>query len=171
MEVALAKGFMSSIFSSSQNGSILYGLAHQAQAYILYDPCFLRYDVVNFLGYWTISGAEYFLFSKKEAQTSSIFVPAVKLMVGKLKTMVVAGSETNLFAKALASNITGLDGVSIYGMAQCTGDMKKSTCIECLTYIEDLLPSKCGDKSGCRFFYNSCFVRYEIYDFFTSKSR
>ncbi|KAH0457891.1 hypothetical protein IEQ34_013206 [Dendrobium chrysotoxum] len=196
IKVTPAKGFTSSSFSSSGDDNTLYALAQcrgdanadlcskcvkdaakallancseQAQAYIWYDLCFLRYDTVNFLGNWMIDGAEIYQTNTVEAQNSSAFIPTVKEMVDNLKSRATMPGA-NLFAKMVVSNISSLEGVNIYGMTQCTRDMNKFTCIECLDHVEGLLSSDCRSASGCKILYNSCYMRYETYDFFSTLS-
>ncbi|KAH0457428.1 hypothetical protein IEQ34_012743 [Dendrobium chrysotoxum] len=196
MEVTPATGFASSSFSSSGD-STLYALAqcrgdantdlcrkcikdsgkvlhancsNQAQAYIWYDLCFVRYDIVNFLGNWMVDGAETSMFNSVDTHNLSAFIPAVIKVIENLKTMVRTSGD-DLFVKMVASNITNLEGVSIYGMAECTRDMNESTCMECLDHVEGLLHKECRNRSGCKILHNSCFLRYETYDFFSIESR
>ncbi|PKU74844.1 Cysteine-rich repeat secretory protein 55 [Dendrobium catenatum] len=153
------------------SGKVLFtNCSNQAQAYIWYDLCFVRYDIVNFLGNWTVDGAETSMFNSVDTHNLPAFIPAVIKVIENLKSMVVTSGD-NLFAKMVASNITNLKGISIYGMAECTRDMNESTCMECLDHVKGLLHRECKNKSGCRILHNSCFLRYETYDFFNIVSR
>ncbi|PKU74843.1 cysteine-rich repeat secretory protein 55-like [Dendrobium catenatum] len=196
MKATPIKGFTSSSFSSSGDDNTLYALAQcrgdantdlcskcvkdaaktlqancskQAQAYIWYDLCFLRYDTINFFGNWKIGGAKTAQTDTIDAKNTSVFVPTVKIMVDNLKSRVTMPGA-NLFAKMMVSKIFNLKGVSVYAMTECTRDMNKFTCIECLDQAEGLLPSICRSSSGCKILYNSCFIRYETYDFFSTLS-
>ncbi|KAL4196868.1 hypothetical protein AMTRI_Chr04g185280 [Amborella trichopoda] len=58
--------------------------------------------------------------------------------------------------------------VTIYGLVQCTQDLPKLQCAQCLsTAISNFGGGGyCDGKKGCRVLYSSCFVRFEIYPFF-----
>lgn len=56
--------------------------------------------------------------------------------------------------------------ITLYALVQCTRDLSPLSCAQCLAIAESNFPTYCGNKKGCRIFYSSCFVRYELRPFF-----
>ncbi|KAG6573212.1 Cysteine-rich receptor-like protein kinase 25, partial [Cucurbita argyrosperma subsp. sororia] len=56
--------------------------------------------------------------------------------------------------------------VTLYALAQCTGDLSTQSCRECLANVIETIPICCTNKLGGRALFPSCYVRYEVYQFF-----
>ncbi|RZC47241.1 hypothetical protein C5167_040183 [Papaver somniferum] len=52
---------------------------------------------------------------------------------------------------------------TLYTVVQCTRDLSKLACSQCLATAVENFAGFCKDKKGCRAIYSSCFVRYELY--------
>ncbi|KAF8719400.1 hypothetical protein HU200_024111 [Digitaria exilis] len=61
-------------------------------------------------------------------------------------------------------NLTAYE--KIYGMAQCTRDLRREDCSFCLANAVRMLPRYCPGRKGGRFFYWSCSVRFEMGPFY-----
>ncbi|KAI3924678.1 hypothetical protein MKW92_009573 [Papaver armeniacum] len=55
---------------------------------------------------------------------------------------------------------------TLYSLVQCTRDLSKFACSQCLATAVGNYAGFCKDKKGCRAIYSSCFVRYELYPIF-----
>ncbi|KAJ6367561.1 hypothetical protein OIU78_000180 [Salix suchowensis] len=72
-------------------------------------------------------------------------------------------------AKKFAVNQTYIDGFqNIYSLAQCTPDLSSFDCNTCLRAVIAGLPSCCSSKIGGRVFAPSCYIRYEITEFYNA---
>lgn len=65
----------------------------------------------------------------------------------------------NLFATQMA-NFT--EDLTLYTLAQCTGDLSNTDCEGCLRQATNSIPSCCSNKRGGRVLLPSCYVRYEV---------
>nr|GMD91794.1 putative receptor-like protein kinase At4g00960 [Ipomoea batatas] len=58
----------------------------------------------------------------------------------------------------------------VYSLGQCTPDLSESDCQTCLKNAVQLLHTCCDSALGARVLSPSCYVRYEIYPFYTNKN-
>nr|GLL45709.1 cysteine-rich receptor-like protein kinase 25 [Ipomoea trifida] len=58
----------------------------------------------------------------------------------------------------------------VYSLGQCTPDLSESDCQTCLKNSVQLLHTCCDSALGARVLSPSCYVRYEIYPFYTNKT-
>ncbi|KAL0911693.1 hypothetical protein M5K25_019850 [Dendrobium thyrsiflorum] len=128
-----------------------------AETRIWYELCFVRYDSNNFLGQPDMSYTHGW-FSTRVATDPADFDQAVNELMGAVKVM--AATSDDKFGRRernlLKSNMT------IYGMAQCTRDLKESTCNQCLNKISETILGSCKYHLGCYVISTSCVMRYEI---------
>ncbi|KAB5560478.1 hypothetical protein DKX38_005435 [Salix brachista] len=72
-------------------------------------------------------------------------------------------------AKKFAVNQTYCNGFqNIYSLAQCTPDLSSSDCKKCLSTVISQLPICCSSKIGARVFAPSCYIQYEITEFYNA---
>ncbi|XP_004290149.1 PREDICTED: cysteine-rich repeat secretory protein 55-like isoform 2 [Fragaria vesca subsp. vesca] len=55
---------------------------------------------------------------------------------------------------------------TLYAFGQCTRDLAKQDCTQCLAIAVGNYETICGNRRGCRVLYGSCYVRYELYPIF-----
>ncbi|KAG5586488.1 hypothetical protein H5410_046922 [Solanum commersonii] len=133
----------------------------QTDARIWYDYCFLRYQAKNFLGqvetvpgifYWNIDFvSDPGFFNKKLAQ---------------LKNQLIADAIVPM-NKGLGKGKSKISPfLTLYALMQCTRDLPKIDCAQCLAVAVGNFPTTCLNRKGCRVLYSSCYVRYELYPFF-----
>jgi len=72
-------------------------------------------------------------------------------------------------AKKFAVNKTSFDAFqNIYSLAQCTPDLCSSDCNRCLSAAIAGLPICCSSKIGGRVLFPSCYIHYEITEFYNA---
>ncbi|KAG2306548.1 hypothetical protein Bca52824_026296 [Brassica carinata] len=60
---------------------------------------------------------------------------------------------------------TRFKGDTIYGMVQCTKDISRNACEECLAFSRLRFEDCMNDRRGARFVGGSCTFRFEFYPF------
>ncbi|XP_042497407.1 cysteine-rich receptor-like protein kinase 10 isoform X2 [Macadamia integrifolia] len=90
---------------------------------------------------------------------------AVKKMLTKLSDQV---SNSSFLYAVAENNYTASE--NLYGLVQCTMDLSKIDCHRCLQIEIEELPHCCYNPRGARLMSRNCYLRYELYDFYTGKS-
>ncbi|XP_021851177.2 cysteine-rich receptor-like protein kinase 44 isoform X2 [Spinacia oleracea] len=89
------------------------------------------------------------------------------LMVSLQNRAALGNSELKFATGAV--NLTGGGGQRLYGLVQCTPDLSRLSCVQCIQGSLSLLPTCCIQPtytaSGVSIVIPSCFVRYELFDF------
>ncbi|PKA50562.1 Cysteine-rich repeat secretory protein 55 [Apostasia shenzhenica] len=130
---------------------------NQTMAYIWYNLCFVRISNENFFG--SIKDGVGTIFNDfSDALNPIAFSAAVHNLTSQLLKNVL-DSGAKMFGIATA-DVTGTEGISsISGVAQCTADLKLSTCYECLNWA--VLQSKaCETKKSCSILHSSCTISF-----------
>ncbi|KAL2931892.1 Cysteine-rich receptor-like protein kinase 29 [Bienertia sinuspersici] len=95
------------------------------------------------------------------------FNQTLSSLMDSLQNRAASGTAELKFATAEA-NLT--DGRTIYGLVQCTPDLSRQRCIQCIRGSLSLFPTCCIQPSykasGVTIVEPSCFVRYELFSFF-----
>ncbi|OMP10440.1 hypothetical protein COLO4_04503 [Corchorus olitorius] len=134
---------------------------NQADARIWYDYCFLRYSTQNFIGEVDTSNGILY------GNVANVTDPkSFKKQLGALMD--------NIRSEAVMPNTQGLGKaktklspfVTLYALVQCTRDLSKINCAQCLAIAVENFENFCDSRKGCRVLYSSCYVRYELYPFF-----
>lgn len=133
----------------------------QADARIWFDYCFLRYDTQDFLGELDTGFGIFYWNVENVTEPERFDAELGKLMDGVRKQAVASGSRGLGKGESKFSNF-----VTIYGLVQCTEDLSRLSCAQCLAIAEANFPKFCLHRKGCRVLYSSCYVRYELYPFF-----
>ncbi|XP_010251164.1 PREDICTED: cysteine-rich receptor-like protein kinase 42 [Nelumbo nucifera] len=101
------------------------------------------------------------LCGSSRSQTGTNFVPIfVKEMEGLAQRVNVQRWGTQTTSSSPSSN-----SPSIYGLAQCHGDLSLTDCLLCFAESRTKLPSCLPANSG-RMFLDGCFLRYDTYNFY-----
>ncbi|KAJ9549555.1 hypothetical protein OSB04_022098 [Centaurea solstitialis] len=79
-----------------------------------------------------------------------------------LETMTKIG--TQLRSSLTGTAVTGTGPGSIYGLAECYGDLSNEDCVLCYAEARTVLPS-CFPDNGGRIFLDGCFMRIQNYSF------
>ncbi|XP_073115512.1 cysteine-rich repeat secretory protein 38-like [Elaeis guineensis] len=133
---------------------------------IWYDDCLLRYSNLRFLSIIdTSSSDEILMYNVNSITDPSQFNKLVGVLMNRIVDWATSNS-TKMFATGEMLNYTNSPFPTIYGLAQCTRDLSRSQCRQCLTGILDPLPAVFQGKQGARVLGGSCNYRYEIYSFY-----
>lgn len=133
----------------------------QADARIWFDYCFLRYDNINFLGKVDTDFSIVY-FNVEEATEFEDFHDELAALTDQIRAEAVFPGNRGLGKgeKKLSRF------VKLYALVQCIRDLSRIDCAQCLAIAIGNFPDFCDDRKGCRIFYSSCYVRYELYPFF-----
>ncbi|XP_072951001.1 cysteine-rich receptor-like protein kinase 6 [Typha angustifolia] len=125
------------------------------------DYCFLRYSDKNFFGY-SDDFFYVFIHSSSKPTDPLLFNATLGNLIGSLTTK--AAYTSSLMFAAASMNYTSFS--PIYGMVQCTRDLSKDGCFQCLSTHRSEIPQCCGGYEGARLYARPCFIRYEVYPFY-----
>ncbi|XP_038893571.1 cysteine-rich receptor-like protein kinase 25 [Benincasa hispida] len=131
-------------------------------AVLWFDECFLRYSNRSF-------------FSVVMEQPSLILINGDAIeedvhgfdqIVGSALNDTVANASSRKGDLKFATKEARFGNVTVYTLAQCTGDLSNSNCRKCLTNAVTNFPDCCSGKKGGRILFPSCTFRYELYPFY-----
>ncbi|GAB4841488.1 hypothetical protein Ancab_022204 [Ancistrocladus abbreviatus] len=131
-------------------------------ARVWYEYCFLRYSNEDFFGKVDTSWSV--LLANVESVTDpKSFNKALGKLFDKVDTETVKpGSPGYAEGEIKLSPF-----ITLYAFAQCTRDLSKIDCAQCLATAIGNFQGFCSDSKGCQVFYSTCYVRYEEYPFFS----
>nr|XP_010910400.1 cysteine-rich repeat secretory protein 38 [Elaeis guineensis] len=133
-------------------------------AIIWYDYCLLHYSNEHFLSTVDISD-EIMMYNVNNITDPSRFDKLVDVLMNKIADS-AAYNSTKLFATGEMMNSTNPPSPTIYGLAQCTRDLSKVQCRQCLSGLLDPRFTQSEGKQGARALGGSCDYRFEIYLFY-----
>ncbi|XP_062023787.1 cysteine-rich repeat secretory protein 55-like [Rosa rugosa] len=133
----------------------------QAAATIWYDFCFLRYSNKSFIGEVDTSYGIIF-YNVQNVTDPEKFVKELGALVDNIKAQAVVPKNLG-FGKG-ETKLSPL--TTLYAFGQCTRDLAKLDCSQCLAIAVGNYETICGNRRGCRVLYGSCYVRYELYPIF-----
>lgn len=81
--------------------------------------------------------------------------------ISSVLATLVPRASTAYYATAMA----GTGGSTIWGLAQCRGDISSSDCARCLAAAARQVASSCRGQADARVWYDYCFLRYDDADF------
>ncbi|XP_059626259.1 cysteine-rich repeat secretory protein 55 [Cornus florida] len=136
---------------------------NEADARIWYEYCFLRYNTKDFFGQVDTSfGIFYYNVQNVTDPDPKTFNKELGALMDKISSQAV--EPTN---KGLGKEKTKLTPfITLYALVQCTRDLSKLSCAQCLAIAVGNIPTFCDNKKGCRVLYSSCYLRYELYPFY-----
>ncbi|RZC63289.1 hypothetical protein C5167_025046 [Papaver somniferum] len=136
---------------------------NQADARILYEFCFLRYDTQKFVGELDTSGGLIYFNVENVTEDSAVFEKILGDLTDKATREALDRRNPIGFGKG---QIKLSPFETLYTLVQCTRDLSKLACSQCLATAVGNYAGYCKDKKGCRAIYSSCFIRYELYPIF-----
>ncbi|GMN58088.1 hypothetical protein TIFTF001_027186 [Ficus carica] len=128
-------------------------------AVIWYDNCLLKYSDNYFFGQIDDTN-RFYMWNVQDVEDPKSFDPKVKQLLSSVSDK--ASAISKLYATGELVLGTGPDP-KLYGLAQCTRDLKGLDCKKCLDDSISLLPNFSSGKRGGRVVGGSCYVRYELY--------
>ncbi|KAL9456251.1 hypothetical protein AB3S75_005468 [Citrus x aurantiifolia] len=135
---------------------------NQKEAVIWYDYCMLRYSNRYFFGNMEF-GPWFWMYNLHNVSDATTFNRDVATLLNILKNKAASGDNCRKFA---TGNATTTNSLTIYELVQCTPDLEKQQCIDCLNNATALLPKCCDGRQGGRVIAPSCNFRYEIGRFY-----
>ncbi|PIA55349.1 hypothetical protein AQUCO_00800240v1 [Aquilegia coerulea] len=132
-----------------------------------YDRCMLRYWDQPIFNMWqTLPNAYTYNLNTVSNGTTGQFNQAVKTLLSNLLDKASRGTSVQKFATGTIG--TGPDNsTTIYALAECTPDLSRQNCSDCLNLTRVVLPECCSGRIGGRVLYPSCNFRYEIGPFYS----
>ncbi|XP_050935982.1 cysteine-rich receptor-like protein kinase 26 isoform X2 [Cucumis melo] len=136
----------------------------QNEAIGWYVTCMLRYSNRPILGSMEVSPFVS-LSNSVAAPDQAGFTKAARNLIANL---IGPASDGDSRLKFAMGNTTLPNLPTIYGLAQCTPDLSRQQCNECLVGALPIIRNCCDGKLGSRVLRPSCNFRYEIYSFIES---
>ncbi|XP_010999539.1 PREDICTED: cysteine-rich repeat secretory protein 38-like isoform X2 [Populus euphratica] len=132
--------------------------SNQKEAYIWYDDCMLRY--ANHTIFNSMEFGPYFWMYNLVNVTDEIeFNEVLNALLGRLINFAALGDSRRKFA---AGNATAEKSQqTMYALVQCTPDLTRQQCSDCLNQAIKLIPTCCSKRQGGRVVSPSCHFRYE----------
>ncbi|GAB4831308.1 hypothetical protein Ancab_005319, partial [Ancistrocladus abbreviatus] len=134
---------------------------------IWYDLCLIRYSNESFFG--KLDGSLAFYMGNTQNITGvsvTSFMQQVNNTLNLIAAQVANGDQ--LGRKFATQEVNVSSSLILYALGQCTPDLSTSDCRLCLTVCIDGVFNYTYGKQGGRIFYGTnCYVRYEIYAFFS----
>ncbi|KAI3964119.1 hypothetical protein MKW92_005230 [Papaver armeniacum] len=135
----------------------------KSDARILYEFCFLRYDTSKFVGELDTSNGLIYWNVENVTGDTAVFEKVLGDLTDKATREALDRRNRIGFGKG---QIKLSPFETLYTLVQCTRDLSKLACSQCLATAVGNYAGYCKDKKGCRAIYSSCFVRYELYPIF-----
>ncbi|KAG1368249.1 cysteine-rich repeat secretory protein 38-like [Cocos nucifera] len=136
-------------------------------AIIWYDYCLLHYSNQRFLSTVDTSN-EILMYNINNITDPSRFDKLLDVLLSRIADW-AAYNSTEMFATGEMMNSTKPPFPTIYGLAQCTRDLSRSQCRQCLQGMLVPRPTLFEGKQGARVLGGTCNYRYEIYSFYEGK--
>ncbi|XP_059439869.1 cysteine-rich receptor-like protein kinase 10 [Corylus avellana] len=132
------------------------------EAVVWEEVCQLRFSNKNFFGQLNVTGNVLDLDNKKNISEPEQFKSVVKETLNTLTKRAAFNLSANLYA----TGEVAFEDNTIYALVQCTKDLSADGCNSCLQRaITDVLTC-CYFSIGARLPSRSCFLRYELYNFY-----
>ncbi|XP_038881108.1 putative receptor-like protein kinase At4g00960 [Benincasa hispida] len=135
---------------------------NQKEAIGWYNDCMLRYSNDSIFG---VANVQVLSRDFNTGNSSNVdgFSQALRNLLARLQNQASSGSSTLKFAVGDTEG-PSIEENRIYGLVQCTPDLSFMDCTNCFGQLNRNIPT---GKIGARIFAVSCFLRYEIYLFYT----
>lgn len=127
------------------------------EAIIWYNECFVRYANRSFFSKLEMEPA-FSSFSKGNLSDPDEFGRRLDEMFSNLTA--TATSSVDMFA---SGQVQVSNFVTLYGIVQCTRDLRMSYCRQCLDKAVGMIGDPMEDRAGGRCYMPCCYIRYEIY--------
>ncbi|XP_058725228.1 cysteine-rich repeat secretory protein 38-like [Vicia villosa] len=149
---------LSCLKASSNNLTQLCPNQKEAIGWYEDEKCMLRYSDRSIFNLEE-TGPAYFAWNSKNATNEDEFDKKVKNLLDGLRNK----ASSNDLKYAVGSDKFGLNNnETLYGLVQCTPDLSKTSCDDCLVQSIKEVPNCCNNRIGARIVRPSCNLRYEI---------
>ncbi|XP_021294093.1 cysteine-rich receptor-like protein kinase 10 isoform X2 [Herrania umbratica] len=134
-------------------------------AVIWYDQCMLRYSNINFFGLVRLLPGVLMWNTLNDTSPDEGTIGAQGLIFSLVDH---APYTENMFETK--EMVVGNGPDRRYGLVQCSRDLNVSACSSCLRDLLDQTENCCIEKRGWRILTPSCYIRYEMYQFYEQPS-
>ncbi|KAL7088774.1 hypothetical protein ACP275_13G147700 [Erythranthe tilingii] len=141
-------------FNLNVNSSSCGGLGSKS-VLIWQRWCLLRYSNVSFYGTWEKSSLTVYRSNRSSSEDPAAAAKGTTMMLG---LAAAAPGESLMFATGEID--VGL-GRKRYGLAQCTRDLGKSECRDCLEWLVKGFGTTVSDQRSCEINGVGCFMLYD----------
>ncbi|KAA8519271.1 hypothetical protein F0562_013527 [Nyssa sinensis] len=135
------------------------------EAVIFYDECLVRYSNRSFWGAIEISPMLLFYDGKNQSQPEDSDIDARYLVYGLMM------SAPNMSLMYDMAEYSPKANENRYSFVQCSRDLSREGCANCLLQITYNLEFCCEGRRGYRVFSPSCTLRYESYLFYRKEAK
>ncbi|XP_062011409.1 cysteine-rich receptor-like protein kinase 10 isoform X2 [Rosa rugosa] len=143
---------------------ILRNCSGNKEAILWSEPCMLRYSQNLIFGIEEEDPVKY-VPSPNNALNATTFGLVLNPVLETLRDRAASVNSSKKFA---AGHATVPGGETIYALVQCTPDIDKGNCSNCLQNCISAIPRCCGGMQGARILKPSCNIRYEVSQFYES---
>ncbi|EEF43949.1 ATP binding protein, putative [Ricinus communis] len=145
---------------SNSTRDILRTCPIQKEAIEIYDYCMLRFSNKSIFG--VVEGnPTFYMRNRNTVIDVNPYNQALDTLFATLRSRATSGNSTLKFATGnIAAGIR-----TIHALVQCTPDLSKQQCNDCLVNAIGEIPNASADREGGRVLKPSCNVRYETYRF------
>ncbi|XP_016490357.1 cysteine-rich receptor-like protein kinase 25 isoform X1 [Nicotiana tabacum] len=160
---------------SSATKYIIQHCPNRKMAMVSYDYCFLRYSNQSIFPEPNPS-----IFIHPDDSSSYVEHNPIPInvephrfrkMLRDTMDEIATQAANDRSGKKVATKETNFTNqITIYALSQCTPDLSTSACLKCLKTVITKFPVCCTGQRGARIFYPSCYIRYEVYSFYTTKT-
>ncbi|XP_023519606.1 cysteine-rich receptor-like protein kinase 10 [Cucurbita pepo subsp. pepo] len=128
-----------------------------------YDECILRYSDQPFFSDVSTKPSMSLL---NTAEIDVDKAPFNQLVMSTLRATAARAANASVGELFATQEANFTSDLTLYTLAQCTGDLSNTDCELCLRQAINGIPSCCSNKRGGRVLFPSCYVRYEVYMFY-----
>ncbi|KAG0477269.1 hypothetical protein HPP92_014110 [Vanilla planifolia] len=134
------------------------GWGNSNSAALRYESCYLRYSNQKFFGIVDESLAV-FLRNPENSSNPVVFQDELQRLMADILPKASSSQSRFAVGKRMME-----EQQNIYGLAWCSMDLTITDCLNCLSSVQDwLLTWKIGGQAA----YSSCYIRFEVYTFFS----
>ncbi|XP_050262508.1 cysteine-rich repeat secretory protein 38-like [Quercus robur] len=147
---------------NESSSTLLQSCPNQKEAIIWAEKCALRYshrsifkmlDTDPLLGYYNMG----------DVPDVKAFNKVLRPLLNRLRNRTASRNSTHKFT---LQSVPIPNFETIYALLECTLDLSRLDCNNCLSQVQVFIPRCCNGKQGGRFVTPSCDIRYEIYSFY-----
>ncbi|KAI9128103.1 hypothetical protein K1719_001096 [Acacia pycnantha] len=138
--------------------------SNQKEAFLYNDLCILQYSSSSMFGIYVRPEFSLKFNNSEEAADADEYTDALDRLMQALKTNAADGGSDRKVAAGNSLNLSS--GQTVHGMAQCTPDLTKQKCDDCLVNAISGIPLCCQNKIGGRIIKQNCNLRFEKVQFY-----
>ncbi|GAB2234632.1 hypothetical protein Droror1_Dr00003889 [Drosera rotundifolia] len=138
---------------------------YQPDSRVWYDRCFMRFDTEDYLQRLDVGCYVHHTTPQLVPSTMTNFSDVRYQFFTQDMGQEIVKPENRGYAKA-SKRIDNFN--TIYGICQCTGDLDPDESFLGMTSAVQLFDTYCPRNHGCVIASSSCYVKYDLYPFFTN---